>query len=226
MKKLFLALLLFVGVIASVSAQSASVCKIEPNPASATGTIDDIDVPTDAHITNLTNSIIHMKWERTVISLTPGCETAVCDPNTCWARFISTKNFDMDPNETGEMLVHFYNNSAPCAGIIHVKVTNRDNPADTTIAVYLFNQSSSGTNDLPKAEVKLFPNPVTDYFSLDFAAAVATIRVFALDGREVARFEANDTNVYSLQNQPAGNYILALEDKNGRAFQAMEVKKQ
>lgn len=223
MKNLRYTFLLIIGFSAALNAQS--VVSLQPNPSSATGTVDQPDVEAHGEITNLTNATIHMKWERNVINLTPGCETAVCDPNTCWARFIGNRNFDMDANETGQMLVHFYNNGAPCAGIVHVKVTNRDNPNDTIVGVYLFNQST-GTKDLPAANVKLFPNPVVEYFSLENADNVAAVRVFALDGREVVRFDAVPGNTYSLLNQPAGNYVVALEDKNGVTFQASEIKKQ
>ncbi len=222
MKNLLSTLLLFIGFSAFLSAQS--VFKVLPSPASATGALEQPDVEVHAKITNLTANLVHLKWERREISLTPGCETAVCDPNICWARSVSTKPFDMDPNEIGDLLMHFYNNEAPCSGIMHLKVTNLDNPADSSIAVYLFN-ATSGTSNLPAANVKLYPNPVTEFFSLENAENVAAIRVFSLDGREVARFETNTSNFYSLQNQPAGNYVIALEDKNGQAFQAMDLRK-
>jgi hypothetical protein len=223
MKKLLFTLLLLVSIASFGAAQS--VFQLNPTPASNTGTIDQPDVPVDAHITNMTANTIHMKWERNVINLTPGCETAVCDPNICWARHVNTKNFDMDPNEVGQMLVHFYNNGAACEGIVHLRISNLDNPADTVIGIYLFNQASS-TKDLPAANVKLFPNPVVDFFTLENAADVATVRVFALNGAEVATFNTNEHQVFSLIGQPAGNYVLALQDKNGQTFQAMQLKKQ
>ena len=195
MKNLFLTFLLFIGISAFSNAQS--VFSLQPIPASGSG--DSSDVAVDAQITNLTGTTIHMKWERIVIELTSGCETAVCDPKICWARFISSRPFDMDPNEVGGMLVHFYNNGGSCEGIIHIKVTNLDNTADTTSGVFLFNQNSS-VKDLPVANVKLYPNPVTSFFSLENAENVAAIRVFSLDGKEVVRFDATESNnFYSIQ---------------------------
>ena len=222
MKNLLPLLLLLIGVSTFVSAQS--VCLIQPNPATAVGTFEDEDVPADAKITNLTGNTIHMKWERQVINITPGCETAVCDPNNCFGRSISFRNFNMDPNEVGDMLVHFYGNGAACESVVHIKITNLDNPSDSTIAVYLFNQNTA-TKDIPKANVRVYPNPVTDYFSLENAENVAVIRIFTLDGREVARFDATANALYPCSNQPAGNYVIALSDKNGRTFQALELKK-
>lgn len=224
MKNLLFTFLFLFGAANFITAQS--VVSLNPQPASATGEQNEPDVEVHAEITNLTTNVIHMKWERQVIELTPGCETAVCDPNTCWARHVDNRTFDMDPNVTAPMLVHYYNNGAPCEGIVHVKITNLDNLADTTIGVYLFNQLSSGTLDLPAANVVLFPNPSIDYFSLENAENVASIRIFSLDSREVARFEPTQNNVYSIQQLAAGNYVIALGDKNGQTFQAMELSKQ
>lgn len=224
MKKTLLAFFLFLSW--STFAQNPSVFHIQPIPVNGTGGINDSDVSLDAEVTNLTASTIRLKWERKVISLTPGCETAVCDPNTCWARFVNTKNFDLDGNETGPLLVHFYNNGAPCAGIIHLKVSDRDNPADTTIAVYLFNQTSAGAHQPELPSVQLFPNPVQHYFSLENADQLGLVRLFDLEGHELANYQPNGYNRYSVELLPTGNYILALEDKNGRPFQALTLLKQ
>ena len=224
MKNLLLTFLLFIGITAVVNAQSAFL--LEPVPASAFGTDDMPDVPVDAHISNISSTTAHLKWERSIIELTSTCQIAVCDPNVCWGKSLETMNFDLEPHAGGAMVVHFYDNGAFCAGIVHVKISNLDVPTDTITGVYLFNQSSS-VKDLPAANVKLYPNPVTDFFSLENGENVAAIRVFALDGRVMTRFDAiTSNNVYSLQNLPVGNYVISLEDKNGETFQAMELHKK
>ena len=224
MKNFFLAFLFILGTATVIDAQS--VFALQPIPASDHAPDDQGDVPVEATIRNLSDNTIHLQWERRVIELTSTCETAVCDPNTCYGRGLNSMTFDMDPHLTAPMLVHFYNNGAPCAGIIHLKITNLDNPADSLIGIYMFNQSS-GVKNLPIANIKLFPNPATDFFSLENTENVAAIRVFSLDGRQVARFDASTgNNIYSLQNQPTGNYILVMEDKNGDAFQAVELHKR
>ncbi|MDO8969997.1 MAG: hypothetical protein Q7U74_04860, partial [Saprospiraceae bacterium] len=52
------------------------------------------------------------------------------------------------------------------SGIVHLKLTNLDNPLDTLTAIYTYNTLSS-TQNLPAANVKLFPNPTVDFFTLD-----------------------------------------------------------
>ena len=131
----------------------------------------------------------------------------------------------------GQLTVHFYNHKADPApgqagsGIVHLKLTNLGNLSDTLTAVYIYN-TLSGTQDFPAANVKLFPNPTTEFFTLANAEAVALMRLYTLDGREVARYIATANGTYSIANQPVGNYVLSFEDKNGQMFQALEIHKQ
>jgi hypothetical protein len=91
---------------------------------------------------------------------------------------------------------------------------------------YLFTSPLSGTDELPVANVQLFPNPTVDNFQLTNADAVQRIRVFSMDNREVARFTATPGAQYSLATQAAGTYYLALEDDKGQVFQAIRLVKQ
>jgi hypothetical protein len=226
MKKLQLALLLAFGAYQIASAQSLPTFVVYPNPSDTITTADTYDSPAKGEVKNLGSTPVTIKWERNIISLSPGIETAVCDPVTCWFPGIGTKVFTLGPEEHGEMTVHFYNPTGGAAsGIVHLKLTNQNNPADTLTAVYTFSTLTS-TGELPAATVKLFPNPSTDFFALTGAENVASMRLFALDGRQMARFEPNASQQYAIGHLPVGTYVLSLEDKNGQLFQAVELIKR
>ncbi|MBL7828147.1 MAG: T9SS type A sorting domain-containing protein, partial [Saprospiraceae bacterium] len=141
-------------------------------------------------------------------------------------RTISARNLNMDANQSGELTVHFYpEDENYCEGIVHLKIKNLDNLNDTLVAVYTLNLATKVT-DLPQANVQIFPNPTADYFSLKNAGEVGSLELFSLEGRLVATMNVDDANQYSLAQQPAGNYILALRDKKGRLFQALEINKK
>lgn len=211
------------AVFTAVGAQTTSVFQVTPNPVDTVGDADDIGA--HATIKNLTANTINLRWERQVISITPGCETAICDPVTCYSRTVNARNLNMDPNEEGELIVHFYTAGAFCEGIVHIKIKNLNNTADSTVAIYKLNQSSS-SKELPAAQVKIFPNPFATYIALEQSAEVSAVRIFSLEGREVLRLEGNPNGVYSLDDLTAGVYVLALEDKNGKVFQASEITKR
>ena len=86
--------------------------------------------------------------------------------------------------------------------------------------------TSSTSNPLPAADVKLFPNPVADQFTLSNDQDVAAVRVFSLDGRQVAAYNASADHQYNLAAQPAGTYIVSLIAADGRTFQAIQLNKQ
>ena len=231
MKNLVSTFAFVLGLISMASLQAQSAFHVHPNPSDTITTSDTYDSPAHGEIKNVSNSTISIRWERKIINLTPNVTTAVCDPVLCWLGTVSTKTFTLEPDSAGQMTVHFYNaafDPAPGqagSGIVHVKLTNLNNPADTLIAIYTYS-TLTGTNDLPKSNVKLFPNPTTDYFTLENAEGVAAMKLYSLDGREVARFENNSSNTYSIANQPIGNYVLSFEDKNGQLLQAVELHKR
>ncbi|MBC7776287.1 MAG: T9SS type A sorting domain-containing protein [Phycisphaerae bacterium] len=231
MKNLLFTLSFVLGLFQVANAQFQSAYHVWPNPSDTVTTQDTYDSPAHGEIKNVSSSTISIKWERNIISLTPNIETAVCDPVTCWFPIVGSMTFQLEPDSFGQLTVHFYNNGfdpppgQAGSGIVHVKLTNLGNPADTLTAVYTFS-TLSGTKDLPAPNVKLFPNPTTDFFTLTHAEEVASMQLYTLDGRVVARFEHSSSNTYSIANQPVGNYVLSFEDKNGQLFQAVEIQKR
>ncbi|MFN0034964.1 MAG: T9SS type A sorting domain-containing protein [Saprospiraceae bacterium] len=227
MKNLLSTLFFALCLTQLASAQSLSTFEVTPNPSDTVTSADTYDSGAHGHIHNTTSNAIIVTWERTEVFLSPGVTTAVCDPNLCWADWIGSKTFGLDPNMGGQLTVHFYNSLLQASsGIVHLKLTNENNAADTMTAVYTYNSFTSGTGELPAPNVRLFPNPTADFFTLENAAEVASLRLFTLDGREVARFAASPDNRYSIANQPVGNYVLSFEDKNGQLFQALELQKR
>lgn len=231
MKNLLFTLFFALGLYQVANAQEQSAYHVHPNPSDTITTMDTYDSPAHGEIKNVSNGTITVKWERNEVFLSPNITTAVCDPVTCWFPGVSTKSFQLQKDSMGQLTVHFYNSMADPApgqagsGIVHLKLTNLDNAADTLTAIYTFS-SLTATNELPAANVKLYPNPTTDFFTLTNAEEVASMRLFTIDGREVARFLHSSDNTYSIANQPVGNYVLSFEDKNGQLFQAVEIHKR
>ncbi len=201
---------------------------LTPVPSNVSASQMVPDTAAESIVKNLTFNPITIKWERTVINITPGCHTQICDPELCYAAHVSTKTFPLAPSASEPVTVHFINDGLQfCCALVHLKLTNLANPADTLTGIYLLNNNdcATGTADIPLANVRLFPNPVTESFSLEHAEAVRRIRVFSLDGRQVALFDAFGSGTYSLSGQTPGTYLVALEDRNGKVFQAVDLVK-
>ena len=227
MKKLSTTFILALGLAGVTFAQTFS---LSPSPVQTLVTSATLDTTAENEIINLEGVTKTLRWTRTEICMNPaGVKSKICDLNTCYTAAVSTKEFDLEPNQTGPIIVHFVNTTGQeGSGIIHLKMVNIANPADSTSAIYLFNACSTvGANEvLPVANVNLFPNPVVESFTLGNDQDVAFIRVFGIDGRWVASFNGIPGSTYSIADQPAGNYIISLEDEQGRIFQAIEIHKQ
>lgn len=191
--------------------------------------LDLFDVEVHNEMTNLTSTDRFIKWERTVISIEPDTlYTRICDPDACFAEWVDTHTFLLTADTTIPMIVHLYKQiGQDASAIVQLRFTDQTTPGDAQFSYYIFNSAASLSTDdkLPAANVKLYPNPVVESFSLDNAEEVARIRVFSTDGRQVAAFEPSFGQTYSLATQPAGAYVVALESKSGKIFQAIAIRK-
>jgi hypothetical protein len=220
-------LLLAFSLFATASFAQATF-SMNPDTASVTVDIYETDIEAHNEMTNLTSSSRQIKWERTIISMDPDTlQTQVCDPIACFASWVDTHTFTLEANATIPMIVHLLKKlEQDASAIVQLKITDLAAPDNPQFSYYIFNSESSSTDDLlPAANVKLFPNPVTEYFTLENAEEVARIRVFATDGRRVAEFAPLAGQQYSIADQPAGNYVVALESKSGQVFQAISIRK-
>ncbi len=222
-----LAFLVFAAILSVQFAAAQTTFSLTPIPSMVTGAPTEYDSYAHGTIKNISTVRDSLRWERTVINLPEGFSTAVCDPIQCYFPSVTTKDFALAPGESGPLDVHFYNPlETSGAGLVHVKVTNVNVPTDMVTGIYIFNSTTSTNNPLPVAQVRLFPNPTTEGFALDNASEVAGVRIFTLDGRQVAHLNPSADQRYSLANQPAGTYIVALLAQNGKIFQAVELQKQ
>ncbi len=197
------------------------------NPSEVYGPDSD-DLKAENHITNLTDQVKTIRWERTEINLTPDCLTQVCDLIYCYSPSVSTKTFELGPNENGPLSVHLLlPDVIEANAVVRVKYYDVNNPADSIVSVYTISTLVTGTEEeAAAANIRLFPNPTVESFTLENADQVAAVRIFTLAGRQVTRMNTVPSQVYSLAGQPAGSYIVALENAKGRVVRAMEVVKR
>ncbi len=213
--------LLFLG-FTSV-AQSAFL--IVHNPANGFDESARPSIKIKTEITNLTGNTLNLKWDRNVLVLPSPMTTQICDPLYCYFEEVSTGMFMIAPFATDTVSIIFLNPTGQNqVALVDMVITNKDNLTDVQPIHFQLNPVV-GTKDLPEPTVRFFPNPFVETFTLDNADAVANIRIFSMDGRQVAFMNANPGEVYTL-NQPAGMYIMALEDDKGNVFQTVEVNKQ
>ncbi len=199
-----------------------------PDTVSVSALADQYDVEVHNDIDHLVSpgDTVFVKWERTILINPENLETQVCDPVACFAPWVDTYTFPLV--EDTIIIVHILNPNSldPYYAVVQLKFTDIENPANPRFSYYIFNIGTSSTDGpAPVANVKLYPNPVVESFMLENADDVQRILVFAADGRQVATFQPNAGQSYSLAGQPTGHYAVALEGKSGKVFQVISVRK-
>lgn len=221
-------LLLLAFSFFAASAFAQATFDLTPDTVSMVVILDETDNEIHNFMHNLTSTNRVIKWERTIFDPNPDTvDIRVCDPNTCYAPWVVTQTFTLTADTTVPMIVHLFKpEGEDASAIVQLKYTDLADPGNPQFSYYIFYSAASGTHEqLPAANVKLYPNPVVESFSLDNADEVRRIRVFSSDGRQVAVFDAAAGQVYSITGQPAGAYVVALESKSGKVFQAIGIRK-
>ncbi|MEI6407749.1 MAG: T9SS type A sorting domain-containing protein [Bacteroidota bacterium] len=224
-KKALLASFFFLAFAGLISAQATF--SMVSNPAIVPSESAVQDIPAEMTITNLENVTKTIRWTRNVVSLTGDCQTQVCDPNLCWLPTVSTKTFQLAPNQVSTFIIHLNNPSqVQCCAIVDLHLANVNVPTDSLTARFVYD-CATGTKDLIQvSNIVLFPNPTATDFTLTNAENATALRIYAADGREVAYFQATPDQHYRLPEQPNGVYYIVLENKDGQKFRAIQLQKE
>ncbi len=215
------------ALVCCASLFGQSTFSIEPLNPTAVYDANADDPKAENIITNLTSGNNHISWERTIINITQDCDTYVCDPVYCYGPNAQAKTFTLSANDTGLVSVHLLLPDVMSATtVVRLKFFDTQNPADSIITVYTVSTEVTGTDEqAAAAAINLFPNPTVESFTLANADMISAIRIFSLDGRQVSRFEAEPSQVYSLAGYPAGAYIVVMENAKGQVVRSVEVRK-
>ena len=74
--------------------------------------------------------------------------------------------------------------------------------------------------------VSVFPNPASDYITVNNEEAVKTIYVFNLLGRKMRNFEVEKGERYEIGDLPNGLYVIQLIDKNNKVLTTQRLTKR
>jgi hypothetical protein len=215
----FYLLFICLAISISLSAQINPDFELLPNDSiSITVPSTVIDTSSELEIRNLVATDINVRWERNILMITPGCTTRICDPSACYPPNISSRVFLLGGNQTGLINVYLTNNTGNiCQGVIRMDMWNTAVPNIIVPAYYIFN-ATSAIHDISRLEeIKVFPNPTSNYFTIQ-NDKVSRIRMMTLDAHEVANFNAEQTKTCSLNGQTPGIYVLIMEDSAGKAI--------
>lgn len=193
---------------------------IDPPVAMAEVVNGDTDVAAYSSVTNTSGEEKDYVWNRTIVSITEGWTTAVCDKNLCYFPIVETQNFTMVPDETGDLIVHVYppnggQGASNGSAIIEVKVEEVDNPDANVTGVFYFNETPNGTVNVEKQSIRLYPNPSNGLFSIKDNGIAKRVAIFNVAGRQVKLFDASANDQFDIRDLPKGTYFVQLLNRDG-----------
>jgi len=224
-------LLLFLSFSVYLSAQ-VTLTLTEP-----TGSTDvlasDVDITAKGFIKNESDVTVTLMWQRNIVELKDGWETAVCDKNLCYVpSYSQTSAADgthlvLEPGEESNFDVHVYPDGTEGFAVVEVTATDITNAANTVTGTYSFNREvSTSTFSIAKPDIKIYPNPTTNYISLSNEEYVESLAIYNIVGRRVKLFNANYSNQYNVVDLPTGMYLVRLIGADDRTIKTVRMSKK
>jgi len=220
-------LLLAICAISFQFMTNAQTVTISPGEIVNTLDLDNLAMDDDPSDINGHSVVSHSEsgtktfvWVRNEVFVPDGWEISICDINSCWFHTVSTKEFDLEQNFEGTLDVHAYPGGNPGVSvdevttgeaIVELTVSEVGNPSNTMTAVYTL--SLTGTVNLEiieKEDVKVYPNPTTNFFKLTDTEVVDRLIIRNLVGKEVKAFEVANGANYDISELPTGIYLITL----------------
>ncbi|MEM9991260.1 MAG: T9SS type A sorting domain-containing protein [Bacteroidota bacterium] len=184
---------------------------LEPSTATAAVNPDAVDVVAHATVTNNGDKEESYRWKRTIIAITEGWETAVCDKNLCYNPDIdeAPMPFSLTPSTSDVLDVHVY--PYGIAGTAHIELTLIKDGSGEEIAksTYLF-EMATNTLEVVRTKLLLYPNPTTNAFHLSSTVPVQALEVYNAIGKRVGRFNHQAGMQYDIANYPRGFYLVKI----------------
>lgn len=74
-------------------------------------------------------------------------------------------------------------------------------------------------------EISIYPNPATEYFTLNSQSSVQKLTIHNIIGKEVKTFEVNDDNRYNVSALKKGIYVIRIFDQDDQLIKALRLSK-
>jgi hypothetical protein len=221
MRNILLSLLLVVVLFTSAWSQLV----INPNPAIVSEVdITEFDVVAYTFITNDSDVPRTLRWERNVVSIADGWQSAVCDKVQCYLPHVSTQTFPLEENETANLDVHIYPANREGAAVIEIIVTDVQDENVTVTGQFYFNEDPNSNYEKISNRIKIFPNPCSDFLYIEEFHTVNRVEIYSLDGNLVVNSPLS-SNSLSIAHLPTGSYIVRMKDKAGNQISSNVLKK-
>jgi hypothetical protein len=116
----------------------------------------------------------------------------------------------LEPGDTSRLDLHLLPRQVIGSGTMHIVISDYDNPGNLIdTAIYELSVPTS-VYDQQLSQLRLFPNPAVEYFSLDGPDLVDQLIVYNTLGKQVRVFDVYDGARFAVGDLPDGVYLVSL----------------
>ncbi len=112
-------------------------------------------------------------------------------------------------------------------GTVVLSMTDKNNANNTASATWVGTASVSPVKDLEQEDIKIFPNPASNFIKLSNSSIVEQIEVFNLIGRKVKTFfDVAEGSLYNIADLPKGIYMIRMLDADNETLVTKRISKR
>jgi hypothetical protein len=202
---------------------------VNPNPNSISFQADGTDHFAHGKVKNNTGAQINVLWTREILQLPVDWQTYVCDANYCYGPGLG-KCPDNGPNkikagDSTTLDVHVTDNGTDGEAHIVMWVYEKEDTSKKIKVDYLFNKVLSN-NQVKNIEIKVYPNPAYNSFSIDFNQGLNRIDFYSILGKKVTSYKAMQKTSYDISQLEDGLYFVKLIGPNEQHLRTIRLQKR
>lgn len=156
-------------------------------------------------------------------------EFQICDINTCYLWGLETCPSG-NPAVLGGSSSYTYNihmrpHGVAAEGDIYLQITAEDGSILTSIPIHYNVSGVSSTDDLDAKQIKIYPNPTSDFIQIANDNDVEKVAIYNIVGKKIntsSHFAGKSHDVSTLQK---GIYLVRLFDENDQVLNVFRLNK-
>jgi hypothetical protein len=169
-----------------------------------------------AKLKNTTNQTLTVVWRREILRANSNWEISICDKNNCYLPFIETRELILAPGEESNLDVHVRHNGHKDNGEVKMVAYDKSNSSETVSATFIF--TAGGSSSTQKVafgdQLKIWPNPAQQFFTVNDSKILSKIEVLNLLGNVVKVYDTRSTTQFDISDLTSGIYLIRMISKN------------
>jgi Secretion system C-terminal sorting domain len=221
-------LLLLLFCLEILRGHAQSTITITPQVQNVNVNSDSIEIRAKATIKNTSTTTKKFTWKRSILSLTSGWATNVCDSKGCWVPSVDVapEVIELAPNATSNMDVYIRPEKKAGAATVEVKVFEVGNETNTVTGRWLFSTTTKTREaNANNTNIRIYPNPTIDYFQITEDDGIDKVVIYNIIGRQMRTYKVTDNGKYNVNDLPEGLYIIRLLAANGATVKTIRLSR-